>query len=156
MRRSMTIPLVLLTLGCGPRPDVRSSDDVEEPVDEPRTEPSAEPETTPQTDLKATIEWAIDMLENDNHLELIEGILHPDDKAKAIAEEGSIQAVVRQFGADEEKPRVLLQILRIIINRQPVMELDGTRAIFELTGMKETFEDVIVFDLVDGHWYLRN
>jgi hypothetical protein len=125
-------------------------------VEPPRSGPPTEPETTPQTDLQATIEWAIDMLEQKKHLELIDGILHPEDKAKAVSEEGSIQAVARQFGADEDKPRQLLQILRIILNMQPVMELDGTRAIFELTGLKETFEDVIVFDLVDGRWCIRN
>lgn len=156
MHRSMTIPLLLVALGCGPRPEARSADEASDEAETPGAEPVAAPETTPQDDLRTTIEWAIDMLEQKNHLELIDGILHPEDKAKAISEEGSIQAVARQFGADEEKPRVLLQILRIILDREPVMELDGTRAIFELTGIEVTFEDVIVFDLVDGRWCIRN
>jgi hypothetical protein len=156
MRRSMTIPLVLLALGCGTQPEVRSSNEAAEQVEPPRSGPPTETETTPQDGLHATIEWAIEMLEQKKHLELIEGILHPEDKAKAISEEGSIQAVARQFGADEDKPRVLLQILRVILNREPVMEEDGTRAIFELADMEEAHEDVIVFDLVDGRWCIRN
>jgi hypothetical protein len=113
------------------------------------------PETTPQADLKATIEWAIEMLEQKTYLELLEGILHPDDKAKFISQEGSLVALARQFGSGT-KPRELLEILGIILDREPVMELEGTRAIFELADMEEAHEDVIVFDLVDGRWCIRN
>ena len=155
MRKLTTIPLVILVLACGPKPEIKSTDEPIEEVKEPQAEISAEPKITPGAELRTTIQWAIGLLEEKKYTKIIEGFMHPDDMAKAVKAEGSVDALSRTFGTSG-KPQSLLEMLRIIVDMEPEMMDEGNVAVFRLPEGAGAHEDVIGFEKLGGKWYIRN
>ncbi|HVZ37739.1 MAG TPA: hypothetical protein VHI13_00535 [Candidatus Kapabacteria bacterium] len=102
--------------------------------------------------LRAAIDSGIVMLESQHYRDFLDRFVEPSRRTQMM-EGMEMEAKARQFGM--EKADMVLEALKSIRRRKPVVAADGSLATFKLPkkiGSHRTIE----FTRVDGVWYLRN
>jgi hypothetical protein len=111
----------------------------------------------PQTTIKGTIQKAIDLIEQKDYEALFMEIAHPEDILVLTGEDGiPLEELIEDF--EGEPAEYLLQILKIIQNKKPVLNPDKTKAEWKITEaeMENPPLHPVIMEKYEGKWYLRN
>ena len=116
-------------------------------------EPASPKQVDPRTELATTIQYALDLLEEEKHEEYIQRLAFPPDLKKALKTR-EIDDLVASFVKD--KAKVTRAVLEKIKNQQPKMNEDGTVAEFPVDEKYFFARDKIVFEKSGEFWFIRN
>ena len=111
-----------------------------------------EPAANPQAELNSAISYGLELLNEKDYENFIQKLARPAD-LKKILETKKLDELVEAFSSDKAKKTILA--LKHIQNVEPTLNEDGTVAEFplELNGFPQK---TIVFERVEGLWYIRN
>jgi hypothetical protein len=111
----------------------------------------------PQATIKGTIQKAINLLDEKDYEALFMEIAHPEDILVITGEDGiPLEKLIKDF--DGQPAEYLLQILKIIQNKEPVLNPGKTKAEWKITEeeMENPPPQMVIMEKYEGKWYLRN
>lgn len=142
----------MLILGCArvayPGETSPPADGAEEAPKEGGQESAPLPEGMPAS-LATTIDAMIALIQAKKYEDLIRLMAHPADLA-SLEKEGGVSKVAEEFG--KRKATRLLALLHAVRQQRPALEEKGAKASFTIPGAPRP----IVFQRIDGKWYMRN
>lgn len=115
--------------------------------------PATPDQVDPRTELRSTIEFALELLDEEKHQEYIEKLAFPADLKTALKSR-ELDDLVASFSKDKSK--VTLAVLKKIKSIEPKLNEAGTVAEFPVDTKYFFARDKIVFEKADGLWYIRN
>ena len=111
---------------------------------------AAAPSDTSQ--LKEMIQAGIKLLEAEKYEAFLQRYPVPEERAKMLKQR-SLEEMARSFS--KRHAERLLTIFRQIEGEVPTFSEDGQRADYKV-NLENFSRDRLVFEKIDGHWYLRN
>jgi type II restriction/modification system DNA methylase subunit YeeA len=114
-------------------------------------------EIDPQTTIEGTIQKAISLIEQKDYEALFMEIAHPQDILVLTGKDGiPLEDLINDF--DGQPAEYLLQILKIIQNKEPVLNPDKTKAEWKITeaDMGNPPPQPVIMEKYEEKWYLRN
>jgi hypothetical protein len=96
---------------------------------------------------------AIRLLEAKDYVTVLETLV-PPETFKQITSEHPIAEFAAKFG--ESKAAKLLAVLKAAKDGKAVLSEDGTSATFELPENPEFPKKTLVFEKIEGRWFIKN
>ena len=96
---------------------------------------------------------AIRLLEAKEYVTVLEILMLPED-FKNITENLPVAEFAAKFG--EQKAAKLLAVLKAAKDLKPILSEDGNIATFELPENPEFPRKALVFERIDGRWFIKN
>ncbi|NIP87407.1 MAG: hypothetical protein GTO03_18385 [Planctomycetales bacterium] len=112
----------------------------------------ASPAADPREELPSAIEHALQLLQDEQHELFLQRFAVPAD-LKRVLDNRDLEDLVTAFAKEKAQP--LQGALRQIQGKAPRLSEEGTRATFTVP-QKNFPPAAIVFQKIDGLWYLRN
>jgi len=108
----------------------------------------------PQSRLETAIAEAIRLLEAKEYKTFLTKFMAPDDY-KRITEAVAIDLLAEKFAGDRAEH--FLKVLHYAKKQKPTLSEDGKLAVFNLDeSLRLPNRDKLVFEQIDGLWYIRN
>lgn len=108
---------------------------------------------TLEKSLRRSIDEAITLLKQKKYQAFLLRFVAPDKIDDLRDEEGSLDTFTKDFA--RRKAKTLLGVLKGIRSKKPTYNEDRTEATFRVKPNK-TGKDTIVWQLIDGTWYITN
>jgi hypothetical protein len=105
--------------------------------------------------LDEALALAVQQLEEKKYAQMLERFVAPADREKVKAEGGSWEKIAEGFG--QAKAPQLLERLQLARGQKAELSADGVRAVYPgKPGAPGMGDRELVWERVDGAWYLRN